>query len=162
MASGLFATGALTTTIGLADGGGITYGVPLGFALSKSMTTVLRSARTRCATACDRLTRTRGLPPASPGSIATPAIGPFAFAAKLARPSTETLRKSIYKVSGSGRVATYGTGSLASITSDVPALVAREVIVLRRTIGAAVVPLRDSSLDAPARAPASTTATRRA
>src|SRR5438034_1365313 len=92
MASGLFATGPLTT-IGLADGGGITYGVPLGFALSKSMTTVLRSARTRCATACDRLTRTRGLPPASPGSIATPAIGPFAFAAKLARPSTETLRR---------------------------------------------------------------------
>src|ERR1041384_5611214 len=115
------------------------------------MTTVLRSARTRCATGCERSTRTRGLAPVllSPGSIAMPEIGPLPFEGKVARPSTDTLRKSMYTVSRSGRVATYGTGSLASMTSDVPALVARDVIVFRRTTGAdAVVPLLDSPLDA--------------
>src|SRR5947208_11874730 len=106
--------------------------------------------------------RMRGLPPAlrSPGSTATSAIGALPRATKLASVSALTLRKSIYKVSGSGRVATYGTGSLASITTDMPVVVERDVIVFSRMAdGVAVVALLDSPLDAAASPPASATAT---
>src|SRR5690348_359062 len=71
---------------------------------------------------------------ASIGSTSTPAIGLFALGAtELATPSTATLRKSTTTVSGSGRVATYATGSVASITSDAPFELTRALIVLRRT-----------------------------
>src|SRR3954447_18590312 len=77
---------------------------------------------------------------ASTLSTATAAI------ALLASPSTvlvtapaATLRKSMRSVRGSGRVATYGTGSVASMTSDVPWLVTRELIVFRRIAGVVAV-----------------------
>src|SRR3954469_2186397 len=65
-------------------------------------------------------------------------------------------------VRGSGRVATYGTGSVASMTSDVPLLVTRELIVFRRIAGAVAVPELLSGLDAVTSVPVNTTARTRA
>ncbi len=81
----------------------------LAIALSKSTTTVLRSLRTRCATGCASVMRTRdvGTLSVSTGSTATAAIGLFAFGAnELATPSAATFRNSTSTVSESGRVAT--------------------------------------------------------
>src|SRR6185436_17507353 len=92
-------------------------------ALSNSMTTVLRSLRTRCDTGWASAMRTRdaGRPSDSAASIDTPAIGLFELATtELATEPAPTLRKSSSSVSGSGRVAVYATGSLASMTSDAP------------------------------------------
>jgi hypothetical protein len=88
--------------------GARTNGAAFGVALSKSMTTVLRSLRTRCATGCASAIRTRdaGAPSDSVASIETEAIGLFALAAtELATSPAATLRKSRSTVSGSGRVA---------------------------------------------------------
>jgi hypothetical protein len=122
LASGLGRAGAALSSAFIASGAeaaamaadprvagvaGSTYGCPVG--LSKSMMTLLRSARTWCTTGCVRVmwTRAAGAPSASIGSTETPAIGPLGFdATELATPSAVTLRKSMSTVSGSGRVAT--------------------------------------------------------
>src|ERR1700676_4994449 len=90
------------------------------------------------------LTRDPGASAGSAGSTATAAIALLAFAAtEFAIPSAVTLRKSTRTVSGSGRVATYGTGSLASMRSDAPFALARELILLRRVRGTAAAPESD-------------------
>src|SRR5437764_8990961 len=78
-------------------------------------------------------TRDTGDPIASVASTVTPAIGPFGSSfAILATGSAPTLRKSITTVSGSGRVAMYGTGSLASMTNDALRALTRDVIAVSR------------------------------
>jgi hypothetical protein len=90
--------------------------------------------------------------------MATDSIALFSSGATLLiTASAATLRKSMSSVRGSGRVATYGTGSVASMTSDVPLLVTRELIVFRRIAGVAVAPELDSGLDADTSAPVNTT-----
>src|SRR6186713_1348656 len=58
-----------------------------------------------------------------------PALGRI----ELARPSVPTLRKSSTTLNGSGLVEMYGTGSVASMTSDAPLELTRELMVFRRT-----------------------------
>ena len=119
--------------------GGRTYGTLLEDR-SKSMTTVFRSLRTRWVTGCASAIRTRdaGAPSDSAASIATDAIGLLALAAtELATPSAPTLRKSSSRVSGSGRDATYDTGSLASMTSEAPLPLTFALMVVSRTEGTA-------------------------
>src|SRR5438067_700881 len=83
-------------------------------------------------------TREAGAPMDSASSTATDAIGLWAFAAtELARPAAPTLRKSRRTVSGSGRVATYGTGALASMRSEAPLPLTREEIAVSRWPGIA-------------------------
>src|SRR5260221_14779882 len=100
------------------------------------MTTVLRSLRTRWVTGCASAIRTRdaGVPSESTGSTATEAIGLLALATtEFATPSAATLRKSRRSGSGSGRHATYATGSLASVTSEGPFSVAFPLMVVQAT-----------------------------
>ena len=101
---------------------GITYGAPRALR-SNSTTTLLRSLRTTCAIGSPSEIRTRaiGTPIDSTRSTSTPAMRPVFFdATALVTPSAPTLRKSSSTVSGSGLVVRYGTGSLASMTSDGP------------------------------------------
>src|SRR4051794_32883325 len=78
--------------------------------------------------------RDPGRPRALLDSSRTPAIGPLTFVGTLlAAPSDETFRRSMSTVSGSGRVARYGTGSVASMTSDAPFALTRDVIDFTRT-----------------------------
>src|SRR5262249_62235635 len=89
-------------------------------------------------------TREAGAPIDSVASTGTPAIGLFGSSlASFATGSAPTLRKSSSNVSASGRVATYGTGSLASITSDAFFAFTREVMA---------VSLASETLDVPAAA----------
>src|SRR5258705_8923036 len=79
-------------------------------------------------------TRAAGAPNDSTGSTDTPAMGLLALDdTELATPSPVTLRRSMLIVSGSGLVATYPTGSVASIMSDEPLLLTRELMVISRT-----------------------------
>src|SRR6185436_12915095 len=65
--------------------------------------------------------REAGWPSDSAASIETPAIGLFALATtELATSLAATFLKSSSTVSGSGLVAVYATGSVASMTSDAP------------------------------------------
>jgi len=65
-------------------------------------------------------------------STPTRAIGPPpADDSEFARPSPSTPRKSRITVRGSGRLVTYGAGSVASMTSDAPLAFKREVMDLR-------------------------------
>src|SRR5829696_5544009 len=131
LCSAIIASGALVL------GGAITNGAASAAALSNSITTVLRSLRTRCETGCASATRTRdaGRPSDSAASIDTPAIGLFELATtELATEPAPTLRKSSSSVSGSGRVAVYATGSLASMTSDAPLAPTLELIAVSRTL----------------------------
>ena len=135
-------------------------GLPVGS--SRSTTMVLRSLRTWCATGCDRviLTRAVGAPSDSSGSTVTPAIGLRPLAEKaFATPSPLTFRKSTVMVSGSGRAATYPTGSVASITSDAPLLWTREVIAVSRALAVIAVA---AGPDARSSVPAVTTVRNRA
>src|SRR5215467_5936282 len=78
-------------------------------------------------------TREAGDPMDSAASTETPAIGLFGSSlASFATGSAPTLRNSSSNVSASGRVATYGTGSLASITSDAFFAFTREVMAVSR------------------------------
>src|ERR1019366_2077306 len=105
-------------------------------------------------------TREPGAPSESPDSIRTAVIGLFAVAAtELARPSDPTLRKSRSTVRASGRVATYGTGTLVSISSDAPLLLTGEEIAVSRGAAAAD---ESASPDARTSTPASVTDTKRA
>ena len=80
-------------------------------------------------------TRDAGRPSDSAASIDTPAIGLFELATtELATEPAPTLRKSSSSVSGSGRVAVYATGSLASMTSDAPLAPTFELIAVSRTL----------------------------
>src|SRR5262245_34730448 len=117
--------------------GGRTYGT-FPEDRSKSTTTVFRSLRTRWVTGCARATRTRdaGAPSDSAASITPDPMGLLALApTELATPSAPTLRKSIRRVSGSGRDATYDTGSLASMTSEAPLPLTFALTVVSRTEG---------------------------
>src|SRR4051794_37114183 len=76
-------------------------------------------------------TRETGEPIDSAASTATDAIGAVARPALGdATAAASTLRKSTTTVSGSGRVATYGTGSVASMTSVALRASPREVMVV--------------------------------
>src|SRR5262245_60978237 len=89
-------------------------------------------------------TRDAGDPIDSAASTVTPAIGLLGSSlVSFATGSAPTLRNSSSNVSASGRVATYGTGSLASITSDAFLAFTREVMA---------VSLASETLDAPAAA----------
>src|SRR6266446_8441223 len=78
-------------------------------------------------------TRETGEPIDSAGSTVTPAIGPFGSSlVTLVIGSAPTLRKSSTSVNASGRVVTYGTGSLASITSDALRALTRELMPVSR------------------------------
>src|SRR5207247_2928451 len=104
-------------------------------------------------------TRDAGMPSASAGSIETDVMGLFALAViAWALMSAATLRKSTRTVRGSGRVVTYGTGALASITSVAPLPWAREEIAVSRGAAADEV----GGPDAWANAPRSVTDTKRA
>jgi hypothetical protein len=119
----------------------------------------LRSDRTLCATAWASVIRTRdsGAPAKADDSTTTAAIGLLASGRKrLTTPTAPTLRKSTSTVSGSGRVATYAAGSLASMTTAVPALSTRVPIALNRARGSFVPGLGPAPLTS---APARTTAT---
>ena len=121
-------------------GAGITYGTPARGFRSNSTRTVLRSLRTTCAIGSPSEIRTRaiGTPIDSTRSTTTSVMTPGRFAARaLVTPSAPTLRKSSRTVSGSGRVVRYGTGSLASMTSDGPVRPARSLMLLSLALGAA-------------------------
>src|SRR4030095_3632866 len=83
-------------------------------------------------------TRDAGRPSDSAASIDTLAIGPLAPAAtELATAWAATFRRSTNSVSGSGLVAVYATGSLASITSAAPLAPTLALIAVSRTLSGA-------------------------
>ena len=79
-------------------------------------------------------------------------MGLFVLAAKeLATPAAATLRKSMSTVSGSGRVATYGSGSLASkISAAAPFASTRELIFSRTAVAPAPLAEPDALKSTPA------------
>ena len=102
--------------------------------------TVFRSLRTLWATGWVRAMRTRELraPIRSVASTPTRAIGPPAAEdGELERLWLSTPRKSSTTVSGSGRLVTYGAGSVTSMTSDAPFACIRDVMDFSCTAGAA-------------------------